>query len=251
MAKWATPERQAHLVELFIKSNGFCVLTNKPCQGTSERQTVTVCSWGKPCSNPVPEPIPDGTPCRYKPEEGKPILPCHTLTVHSIRFHCAYGDYPCYEAKYVNDDNTLTYGLKGEYHYQLYTDWLVKEWARRDRDIEQAEWEAERKQLHSLGERRTPLRGMFSNIGKDIFYSRQPEYYLEALGISGLTFTPFAKVKIANSFIRLFIDLGNALKPMSKNKRRKAIRYGKPLPKEINSRVYELCNEAVRHYRKE
>ena len=237
MSKWATPERQAHLVELFIKSNGFCVLTSKPCQVKWERQTITVCSWGKFCNNPIPEPIPDGTPCRYKPEEGKPILPCHTLTVHSSRFHCAYGDYPCSKPH--------------ECHYELYTDRLVKEWVQSDRQVKQAEWEAERKQLHSLGERRTPLRGMFSNIGKDIFYPRQPEYYLEGLGISGLTFTPFAKVRIANSFMRLFIDLGNALKPMSKNKRRKAIRYGKPLPKEISSQVSELCNKAVRHYRKE
>jgi hypothetical protein len=204
---------------------------------TPERQKVTVCSWGMPCGNPVPEPIPDGTPCRYKPEEGKPILPCHTLTVHSSRFHCAYGDYPCSKPH--------------ECHYELYTDRLIKEWVQEDRQIQEAEWQAERKQLHSLGERRTPLRGMFSNIGKDIFYPRQPEYYLEGLGISGLTFTPFAKVRIANSFMRLFIDLGNALKPMSKNKRRKAIRYRKPLPKEINSRVDELCNKAVRHYRKE
>jgi hypothetical protein len=233
MAKWASPERQAHLVELFIKSNGFCVFTNKPCQGTWERKSITVCIWGKFCSSPVP----DGTSCRYKPEEGKPILPCHTLTVHANRFHCTHGDYPC----------SKPYSC----HYELYTNSLVKEWIADDRAQSQAEWQAERLQLHSLGERRTPLRGMFSNIGKDIFYPRQPEYYLEGLGISGLTFTPFAKVRIANSFMRLFIDLGNALKPMSKNKRRKAIRYGKPLPKEISSQVSELCNKAVRHYRKE
>jgi len=237
MSKWATPERQAHLVELFIQSNGFCVFQNKPCQGTSERQTITLCEWRLPrifkCYNHVP----DGTPCRYKPDEGKPIIPCHTLTIHSSRFHCSYGDYPC--------------SKKYECHYELYTDRLIKEWVQEDRQVSQAEWEAERKQLHSLGERRTPLRGMFSNISRDIFYPRQPEYYLEGLGISGLTFTPFAKVRIANSFMRLFVELGNALKPMSKNKRRKAIRYGKPLPKEISSQVSELCNKAVREYRKE
>ena len=228
--KWVKPERQAHLVKLFIQSSGFCVFTQKPCRGEWENKTAVLCAWGNLCS----EPVADGLPCKYEPEQGKPKLPCHTLHVHSTRFHCAYGDYPCYKPH--------------ECHYELYTDRLVKEWVQSDRDVRQAEWENEQKQLHALGERRTPLRGRFNNVSREIFYPRQPDHYLEGLGISGLTFTPFARIRIANSYMRLYVDLGNTLKPMGKNKRRKAIRYGKPLPKEINSRIDDLCNKAVRHY---
>ena len=46
----------------------------------------------------------------------------------------------------------------------------------------------------------------------DIFHDKQPLYYLEALGISGLKLQPFAKVKIASSYMRLYIDLGNSLR---------------------------------------
>jgi len=228
--KWVTPERQAGLVELFAQSQGFCVYVHKPCNGTWETKAHFACEWGIPCDKPVP----DGEPCRYEPEEGKPRLPCHIVRLNVTRWHCAYGDYACYKPH--------------ECHFELYANWLIKQWTQSDRAIRQAEWEAERKAIHSLGERRTPVRGQFNGIGRDIFYTNQPCYYVEGLGVSGTTFKPFVKVKIANSFVRLYVDLGDSLKAVSKSKRRKAVRYGKPLPKAVSERVDELCHKAVRHY---
>jgi hypothetical protein len=99
-----------------------------------------------------------------------------------------------------------------------------------------------------LGERRYPLRGQFSAIAKDIFYAEQPSHYVEGLGISGLTFKPFAKVRIASSYMRLFVDLGDTLKDVPKVKRRKAIRYGKALPPEAQRRIEQTVRQAVKHY---
>jgi hypothetical protein len=99
-----------------------------------------------------------------------------------------------------------------------------------------------------LGERRFPLRGQFSAIAKDIFYPEQPSHYVEGLGISGLTFKPFAKVRIASSYMRLFVDLGDTLKSVPKVKRRKAIRYGKALPPEVERRIEQAVRQAVKHY---
>ena len=162
--KWVTPDRQAHLVHLFLNSKGFCVFGHKPC------------------------PIPD-------------------------------------------------------HHYEVFIEHLIRDWVSDDRAQRQAEWQAEQRQIHSLGERREPLRGRFSNIAKDIFYTEQPQFYLLGLGISGLTFKPFARVRLASSFLHLFVDLGDTLKAVSKNKRRKALRYGK-VTNEINGKI----REAVRHY---
>jgi len=167
--KWATPDRQAHLVRLFLSSNGFCVFGHRRC-----------------------------------------LIP--------------------------------------EHHYELFIEGLITDWKADDRAQRQAEWQAERCQLHSLGERHYPLHGQFSAIGKDIFYASQPIFYLEGLSISGLTFKPFAKVRLASSFVRLHIDLGNTLKAVSKAKRRKAIRYGKVLPDETQRQINRLCSLAVRHY---
>ena len=162
--KWVTPDRQAHLVKLFLRSQGFCVFGHKPC--------------------PYPE-----------------------------------------------------------HHYEVFIENLIADWVADDRAQRQAEWQAERKAMHSLAERRYPLRGRFSNISKDIFYGNQAQFYLEGIGISGLTFEPFAKVRLASSFMRLHIYLGDSLKNTSKNARRKALRYGR-----LSETAYKLISLAVKHY---
>jgi len=101
---------------------------------------------------------------------------------------------------------------------------LIADWKRLDKDQRQAEWEAESRAIHCLGEQRYPVLGRFNAISKDIFASHQPLYYLEGQGVSGITLTPFVKVRIASSYIRLFVDLGEALRGVSKNQRHKAIR---------------------------
>ena len=165
--QWATPNRQAVLVKLFLDSQGFCVAGHKNCT--------------------IPE-----------------------------------------------------------HHYAIYIEHIIEDWKAEDRE----DWLAEVKAMHSLGEPRLPLRGRFNNISRDIFHDRQPLFYLEAMGISGLTLTPFAKVKIGSSYMRLYVNLGDSLRGVSKNRKRKAIRYAKPLPKVVEARVAELVKLAVRDYLK-
>jgi len=170
MPKWATPQRQAHLVNLFLRSGGFCIFGERPC------------------SNP--------------------------------ELH----------------------------HYEPFIDDLIADWIAQDRAQQWAEWQAEQKAIHRLGEvGRT--KGEFNAIAKDIFFASQPQYYVEGMGVSGLTFRPFAKVRLASSFIALHVDVGDALHSVSKNKRRKAVRYGKITP-EVKKEVDRLCSMAVRDYRK-
>ena len=146
---------------------------------------------------------------------------------------CVYGHKKC---------------LIPEHHYHLYTEFLIQNWKQLDREQRQAEWEAERKVIHSLGELRYPVLGRFNAISKDIFAGTQPLYYWEGQSISGITLKPFVKVRIASSYMRLFIDLGEALREVSKSKRRKAIRYGKPLPQETQVAIRRIVLEAVRDY---
>ena len=154
------------------------------------------------------------------------------LFVQSKGF-CVYGHKPC---------------LIPEHHYEIYIEQVIGNWVTDDREQRQAEWQAERRELHSLAERRYPLHGQFSALTKDIFFDQQPQYYLEGLAISGLTFKPFAKVRLASSFVFLHIELGDTLKGLSKAKKRKAIRYGKALPEDIQRQIEQICSLAVRHY---
>ena len=135
-----------------------------------------------------------------------------------------------------------------EHYYDVYIEGLIADWKADDRQQDTAQWQEERKRLHSLAERRYPLRGQFSSIAKDIFFARQPLFYLLGLGISGLTFKPFARIRLPSSYVHLFVDLGDTLKGVSKAKRRKAIRYGKALPVEKQMEIAQVCRLAVMHY---
>ena len=135
-----------------------------------------------------------------------------------------------------------------EHHFELFIESVIANWKTDDREQRLAEWEAECRIIHSLGERRYPLVGRFNAISRTIFADNQPLYYIQGYAISGLTFKPFAKVRVASSYMRLYVDLGDALTRVGKVKRRKAIRYGKPLPLLIENKVNKIVSEAVRDF---
>jgi len=146
---------------------------------------------------------------------------------------CVYGHKKC---------------LIPEHHYYLYSEYLIKDWKQVDTEQRRDDWQAELKAMHHLGEQSYPVTGRFNAISKDIFASNQPLYYLQGQSVSGLTLKPFVKVRLASSYVRMFIDLGEALREVSKSKRRKAIRYGKPLPQETQAIIRRKVLEAVRDY---
>jgi len=153
---------------------------------------------------------------------------------------------------FVSSGGFCVYGHKKclipEHHYYIYTELLIRDWKQSDREDRLALWHAEQRAMHSLGERTFPLTGQFNAISRDIFYSNQPLYYLEGQAVSGLTLMPFVVVRLASSYMRLHIDLGRELRQVSKSKRRKAIRYGKPLPQETESIIRHKVFEAVKDY---
>lgn len=216
--KWATPDRKAYLVKLWVEYGNKCLYGHRAC--------------------PIPE--------HYVYTEPKAVnvavpvkLPCHNSDGNPIRD--SNGN-QLYLTSYATKTATV-YETKLARLYELKSETAIRAWADNDRAREQAEWEAERRALHSLGERRYPLRGQFSTIGKDIFYGNQSISYLENIGISGLTLKPFAKVRIASSYVRLHIDLDDSLKDTSKNARRKALRHGR-----VNDVVWRRIRQAVKDY---
>ena len=148
---------------------------------------------------------------------------------------CVFGEHPCSNPQL--------------HHYEPFTEAVIADWKADDRAQRAQEAKAEQRALHGLGECGA-VHGRFNSVGRDVFFGQQAQYYLEGLGISGLTFKPFAKVRIASSYVNLFVDIGEALKGLSKSKRRKAIRYGKALSITVQEVVDEACNKAVKHYLK-
>lgn len=220
--KWVTPSRQTYLVKLWNEYGNQCLYGHTACPIAShyvylEPKAVTV-------------PVPIKLACHDR--EGKPIKKDGKQVYLTI-----------YGAKTVTAQVPKIARL-----YELKSESIIKDWQANDREQDSIDWQAEREVIHSLAERRHPIRGQFSSIGKDIFYTEQPAYYLLGLGISGLTFKPFARIRLASSYLHLFIDIGDTLKGMGKNKRRKAMRYGKALPVEKQRELNQVCNLAVTHY---
>ena len=164
--QWATPERRAHLVRLFLKSGGFCIFGDRPC--------------------PYPE----------------------------------------------------------SHHYEFFIEGLIADWIRDDREQRQAEWEAELREMHRIPDRHF-RQGHFDTIQRAVFLEQQPLYYLVGMGVDALTFRPVAKVRIPSTYVGLFVDIGEALQGVSRNKRRKALRYGKTLPKEASVKIEALVRKVV------
>lgn len=135
-----------------------------------------------------------------------------------------------------------------EHHYSVFIEGLIADWKAEDREQRAIEYRLEGIRLHQLNEPKTPLRGRFSAISKEIYRSNQPLYSIEGLGFSGLTLEPFVKVKMSSSFMRLYVNLGTTLRGISKSQRRKAIRYGKPVPTSVEQAISHLVNQSVKDY---
>jgi len=123
---------------------------------------------------------------------------------------------------------------------------IIGYWKLDDREARQALWETERKAIHSLNERNYKA-GRFGSVSSVIFHESQPLYYIDGLGMSGLTLKPFVKVKLSSSYTHLYIDLGESLRKVSKHSKRKAIRYGKPSV-QVNEIISSKTNDAVLDY---
>lgn len=124
---------------------------------------------------------------------------------------------------------------------------IMTYWKLDDREARRALWEVERKAIHALNEK--PYHnGRFGSISSVIWHESQPLYYIDGLGMNGLTCKPFVKVKLSSSYQHLYVDLGESLRNVSKNRKRKAIRYGKPLPNQVSEIVSNKASEAVLHY---
>jgi len=137
---------------------------------------------------------------------------------------CLLGHSICpVPSHYITKDNKGNVKVM-RLHEKLWQD-LIRLWIQDDRIQREAQWQAERKEIHNLGERRYPIRGTFNAVAKEVFYRKQPLFYLDAIGISGLSLKPIAKVRLASSNLTLFVELD--LKRASKNSRRKALRYHK------------------------
>ena len=146
---------------------------------------------------------------------------------------CVFGERPC--------------PCPELHHYEFYIEGMIRDWIADDKAQAEAEWKAEQERIHRVPDTRF-RQGRFDTVSRAEFLARQPDYYLEGTSVDALTFKPVAKVRIPSTYVHLFVEIGSALQGLSKSKRRKASRYGKPLPKESQESMEGLIQKAVAHW---
>ena len=129
---------------------------------------------------------------------------------------------------------------------ERYTKDLTADWRNFGKQTKLAMDDHERKLAHSLNEPRHIRRGRWGTISKEVFFDNQILYRVKDVGM-GLDGRPFAKIKMANSDMVLYVDLGDVLSTLSKNAKRKSVRYGKKTDS-YSLAVSRACNKAVDHY---
>ncbi len=161
--------------------------------------------------------------------------------------------------------------------YEEYLEGIISEWKSADASRRAFEWEMESRHLHGIGDGESKHRITDSKAGKrrktikafaergwngqytmvrgelrhhDPITEEQrrenlPIYEIVGYGVDVVTFHKAALVRIPGLAlpVHLWVDVGKAMQP-SRNARRKAERYGVPLPI-----VGELCKAAVLDWR--
>jgi len=222
MPKWATNERQAQLLDLWAKYGNRCLLGHTACDDFQHY----VYHRPKPLFGIKPKPI------KCVDRYGNPILDKEGNPLWTVE----YEPIP----HWVTNPEVIRL-------YDLRLAEVIGDWIAEDKQAKAYERKAISRLLHTIPEV-GKLRGQFNAISRDIYHESQPTYFIECLGISGLTFKPFAKVRIASTYTRLLVDLKAPLANVSKNRKRKFIRYGKGLPIEVQREVELSCNQAIAHY---
>ena len=203
---WATPKRRRALIKLWERT------------GTRCRQGHLAC--------PLAE---------HYVAENKRLFTVATDEVH----------------QYVNDDgervtvesvrlsNAVVTTKTHRHLYQQLSEQLISDWKEADRIVKAEAARQESAELHhAFDDKGWSTR--FDPAAKDVFFAQQPAYYLEGMGVSGLTFHKIAKIRVSSSPTRLFVDCPKLTYNMRKKLRRKGI---------FPPTTDDACRQAAEHYK--
>jgi hypothetical protein len=174
MPQWSTPERQRHLVLLFHKYIGYCLLGHRVCPNLDHFLTRDVkMQW-------VSE---------IKEEEGMDRSGNRTGIFVKVR---KSKKVPVYSEEYPAR------------LYNKVAEAAIDSWKAEDRDRRSYEWHLEQQQIvdGTYGK----YGSTFDPVARDVYFQNRPEYYLVALGVNALTHRRVALIRIPSTFVYLFVD---------------------------------------------
>ena len=137
----------------------------------------------------------------------------------------------------------------GDHHFPNFMEAVIEEWKAEDREERVYLWKLEQLQIHDGTFGRHG--GRFDPVARDVYYQEQrPQYHFLGFGVSAESKKRIAVVRVPSTFIRLYVEVSEAFEgaSISRNKRRKMVRYNSQPPAHIWEKVDSLRCQAVEAY---
>lgn len=227
LPKWATPERLQHLTQLAEKTGGGCLLGYRPPEATYHH-LFSVGFFELTIADIVVDGDSSKCVCQHCPHQYRTYIDGTDVIVDTVEMSWRVEKDAIYKKPVI---------IRRPRHQPG----LIDDWKTDDREARSEQ----RRKANRLAEGTNDLTGWgrrFDPIEREKFFERQSPYYLEATGISGLTFRPIAKVRIPSTNDSLFVDVPKHLRNKMTRSQRKRWRRA-----HIES-VDAACTQAVQDY---
>lgn len=269
--QWATPERQAHLIQLFVKHQNRCRQGHPACPDLRHHyQWCAVChenhrtqtlesklqeleaaqaisSWDNPSREDGKlDPLNRGN--RDLEERNRLI---QLKKVHEdLWAEYARLSEDCPDTQhYLEHVNRAMFGetpiALPLTAYKKYSEAAIDSWKDEDREERLFLWKLEQQHINdgTYGQYGSD----FDPVTRDVYYQdKQPVYFFLGFGVSAESKKRIAIIRVPSTSMRLHIEVSQVFKGagISKNAKRRFNRYGKPSA-QIWEQVDILCKEAV------
>ncbi|MBU2008718.1 MAG: hypothetical protein KJ624_02520 [Chloroflexi bacterium] len=166
--------------------------------------------------------------------KGLPLWATPPRQAHLIRLYAQAREFYEEDGRVVPDNNEAI-------------ELAIYIWKALDREEREEAWRREKRKLHALP--KILRRGPFDSIAREIYLAERPLWKIEAVGVGAFTFSRVTKVEIPALGKVIWVDLAGVDGSLSKNARRKLVRYRKgKLPSELEESVFARCQRAVAQY---
>ena len=211
--KWATPVRREALVKVFEKYSNKCLLGHSVCADPDHYLIYK----GKQVYIALPQEtqVWDG--------HGNPIMEDgKRKTVPGYRIVRVFN--------HTQEFTNL---------YEQHSEYLIGDWKAEDRAEREWLWRREQQLLHNMPDERG-WGQQYDPVAKDQFMSSRKPFEIEAISVNPLTLQRVARIRVAGTGQRLFVNIMRHGK--GKNARKKELRRA---AKGVASPNHNLCKAAV------
>jgi len=128
-----------------------------------------------------------------------------------------------------------------EHYYQTFTEYVIAEWKREDREERSRLWKIEKRMLHALP--KLLKRGRFDSIAREQYLADRSVFRILGIGVNAFTQQRVAQVEITS--LEKIVWVGISGVKLSKNKLRKLTRRPRG---ELPDEIYDLIQKRIGCY---